>query len=99
MTFSMYFGISLLLNSSSILNHYLKLPAAAVAGICSSAVPIQPLLQGDAVVFFIVTVLFLPLVKNYSFKELLASIDSRCFRGCLNQGYFSKQMLTLVNCS
>lgn len=57
MTFSMCFGIRLLLNSSSILNHYLKLPAAAVAGICSAAVPIQPLHSG-AVVFFIVTVLF-----------------------------------------
>lgn len=51
------FGVCLLLNSSSILNHYLKLPVAAVGGACSAAVPIQPL-HGAAVVFFIVTLLF-----------------------------------------
>lgn len=51
------FGIHLLFNSSSILNHYLKLLVATVAaGTCSAAVPIQPLHSG-AMVFLIVTVL------------------------------------------
>lgn len=94
------FGICLLLNSSSVLNHYLRLPAAAVAGICSVAVPIQPL-QDGAVVFFIVTALFSLRRVTPSKSRWLPFTPGALGAASRSphQGYFSKQMLTLVNCS
>lgn len=93
------FGICLLLNSSSILNH-LKLPAAAVAGTCSAAVPIQSLHSG-AVVFFVVAVLFRRRRVTHANSRRLPLTPAAlgAASGSPQKGYFSEQMLTLVNCS
>lgn len=52
----MYLAYASPLDSTSVLNHYLKLPAAAVAETSSASVPVWPL-RSDAIMFFIMAAL------------------------------------------